>query len=222
MSSLAISKKLELKGPSFLRLSRNCSIPRNTRTSSVTTQSNMPLEQFESAEGLTKLQDIGAWNRTLLAVGDRRHKCSTIVPPDDNAVQRVLDQLAARFSQLVGKPRVLPLTDEAKRLWGTLEEVTGTDENATRLDAIGMRLLAILAFTSGKSEIDVETVRAVFAFLKYQRKLRELFRPPEGETPAAKMEEAIRNQLARRGPLSDRDLRRYANANRVGVDIYQK
>src|SRR5207237_5292936 len=99
------------------------------------------------------LRVIVVWIRTRLAVGHRRHKCSTIVPPDGNAVQRVLDRLAVLFSQLVGKPRVLPLTDEAKQLWGTLEEVTGTDENATRLDAIGMRLLAILAFTSGKSDI---------------------------------------------------------------------
>ena len=184
--------------------------------------SNMPLEQFESSDGVNKLRDIGMWNRLLLVVGDRTQKCSTIVPPDDAAIKRVLDKLAVLFSRLVGKPRVLQLTDEAKQLWRTLEEVTGTDENATRLDAIGMRLLAILAFTSGKSEIDGETVRAVFAFLKYQRKLRELFRPPEGETPAAKMEEKIIAQLRRQeGCLKDRDLQRLVNAHRAGLKVYK-
>jgi hypothetical protein len=101
--------------------------------------------------------------------------------------------------------------------------VLGTGSAVTRLDTIGMRLMAILAVTSGKNEIDLEVVDVVLAFLQYQKTIRENYRPSQAQNVVAKMQEALLQALHKAGkPLSDRDLRRVTHADREGEEVFQK
>jgi hypothetical protein len=52
---------------------------------------------------------------------------------------------------------------------------------------------------------------AALDVLEYHRKLREIYRPAQGQNPPARMGERIKDQLKRRGPLTRRDLRGYTN-----------
>src|SRR5262249_22644773 len=117
---------------------------------------------------------------------------------------------------------IMPLTAEAKTLWATIDDVIGTDEDTTRLDTIGMRVMTVLAVSSGKKQIDADVIRATFAFLKYQKTIRQRYKPSQAETVDAKIEAAILKQLKQRGPLSDRDLERYTNASRYGTPAFKK
>lgn len=202
--------------------------------------SNVPLDQFQSMASSGKLSKMGFWNRFAFVIGDRRQKCHRIVAPSPEKVRELVERLALCLAplwetvekQVKGKkvkvlqPKKelkLQLTTEARDRWAEFEDVLGTGGSVTRLDTIGMRLMAILAVTSGKSEIDLEVVNAVLAFLQYQKTVRENYRPSQAQNVVAKMQEALLQALHKaRKPLSDRDLRRVTHADREGEEIYQK
>ena len=185
---------------------------------------NMSLEQFESVSGVNQLVEIGLWNRTMFIVANRRQKCPTILPPNKAIVEQLTTKLANVLSPYLSsrEEKILPLTAEAKALWATIDDVIGTDEDTTRLDTIGMRVMAVLAVTSGKNEIDAEVIRATFAWLKYQKTIRQRYKPSQAETNDAKIEAAILKQLKQRGPLANRDLEKYTNASRYGTPAFKK
>jgi hypothetical protein len=118
------------------------------------------------------------------------------------------------------KEQRLQLTAEAREQWAKFPELVGGGEITTRLDTIGMRLMAVLAVTSGKKEIDLDIVNATMAFLRYQKLVRERYRPSQAETMEAKIEESILRQLQRRGLMTKRDLRRGTNADRFGIERF--
>jgi hypothetical protein len=84
-----------------------------------------------------------------------------------------------------------------------------------------MRLMGLLAFSSGQSQIDEELLRSVLDILGYERQVRSVYKPIEAENPWAKMEQKFRHVLAKHGPLTERDIRRYTNADRAGLKIFK-
>ncbi len=113
--------------------------------------------------------------------------------------------------------QVIPLTDDARQVWEDwymgLEE---TDETA-RLDNLGMRLMSLLAFTSGRSEIDADLVKSILEILEYERQVRLVFKPIEAENQYALTEQKILGALRRYGPLKQRDLYKKIHAERHGL-----
>jgi hypothetical protein len=71
-----------------------------------------------------------------------------------------------------------------------------------------------------KTIIDAETVEIVTKILDYEYAVRVLTDPIDADTSIAKMEESIRRQLSKRGKMTDRELRQYTNAKRVGLWAY--
>ena len=203
---------------------------------------NIPLEQFESMAGSGRLVDLGLWNRLAYVVGDRRQICNLPTAVSPKALQELEIVLARYLIDLCErtekkdekqaapakelwprkKEQRLQLTEEARREWARFPELIRTEESTTRLDTIGMRLMAVMAVTSGKKEIDLDVVRATLAFLHYQKVVRETYRPSQAETIDARIEESVLRQLRRCGPLKKRDLRRYTNADRYGTEKYER
>ena len=202
---------------------------------------NLPLEQFESTSGAGRMQELGLWSRLIIVVGDRRHRILRVVDPPEEKLQPLVDKLAGYLNALPTKQSPqnkkilipareirLELTPEAQELWQSYESLIGYGSDATRLDIIGMRLMAILAFTSGKQEIDAEIVKAVLAFLKYQRTIRELYKPSSAETTDAKVEAAImrcvrRAHEAGKTPISERDIRHNTSIEKTyGIDALRQ
>jgi hypothetical protein len=62
----------------------------------------------------------------------------------------------------------------------------------------------------------------VAAWLDWQHKARQAHDPLDCDTLQAKVEAAIRRALSTRGPLTRRELARYAHAERVGTYFFQQ
>jgi len=234
-------------GTAFNELFERTSYSNHTKDRSTTVQnghlgflSNIPLEQFESMASSGRLADLGLWNRVAYVAGDRRHRCNPPTAVSAQKLENLAGQLASYLSPYCEtretkgakgatvkevwpskKEERLQLTAEAREQWAKLQELVGDGEATTRLDTIGMRLMAVLAVTSGKKEIDVEVVDAALAFLKYQKTIRERYRPSQAETREAQIEEAILKQLTRRGALTRRELQQYTNAARHGTERFK-
>jgi hypothetical protein len=176
-----------------------------------------------------EFKDIGLLNRIFLVTGDssKRVPRPTTPPPTQRAP--IVADLAALFAGLpalnpdgsVSSERVLPFTPQAETMWDAWYIGLEQSPETARLDTIGLRLLSLLAFTSGEQVIDEEVVRATLAMLDYQRQVRESCGPIIAENPAARMEETIRRALQKHASLIERDLRRHTNADRKGIAIFR-
>ena len=115
------------------------------------------------------------------------------------------------------RPVGLRLTSEAQKVWAEWYTARPKDLYSVRLDTIGMRLALVYAFAQGNlEEVDARTMDAVCRLLDWQHRVRTLYDPIDAQGKVAQMEVAIRRQLAARGPLTRRDLKRYTNAHRLG------
>jgi hypothetical protein len=192
--------------------------------------SNTTVENFQNLLDPNESKDIGFMNRFFLIVGNTTRRVPRPKAPEKTKIEPIQRELAEYFAGLphltvTGKSseeHLIPFTEAAETKWDDWYVNLDQDETTARLDTIGLRLLGLLAFTSGKNTIDSELVKAVLDILEYQRQVRTLYKPNEGSNPVAKMEESIRRQLKARGPLKDRDLKRHTNASRPGIVVYQR
>ena len=190
---------------------------------------NSTEETYKNLLDAAEFQDIGFLNRLFLVTSDARKRVAKPKTPPESVLAPMREELAEYIGALpplnsdgsASREVVIPLTPEAERQWENwymaLEE---TDETA-RLDNLGMRLMGLLAFTSGQSAIGESLLRSVLDILEYQRQVRSVYRPIEGENVWAKLEQKIRLALKRHGPLSRRDLCRYTNAHRHGLKAFE-
>jgi hypothetical protein len=170
-----------------------------------------------------ELQDVGFLNRIFHVVSDGTRRRV----PRPRSIERELDPLITKLGELFkGLPPVddngeckapirLKLTEEADRLWADYYNALPETKATARLDAMGPRLMAILAFVEGKRAIDVEVVRVVITLLGYQHRVREAFQPIIGDTLDAKLEARIYQAHKQHGALSENECRRLANGYRV-------
>jgi hypothetical protein len=157
---------------------------------------------------------IGLPNRLFVVDADRKAKIAWPKKPDPKRVEEIKARIQA---QLPTDRLVLPITPEAQKVWGAWYESLPPTEHAKRLDSIGLRLLPLIALTTDKKEIDSETIEAVIPILNYELAVRIDTDPIDAENTIAELEEKIRRQLKRRGPLSERDIRRHSHADRAGL-----
>jgi hypothetical protein len=162
---------------------------------------------------------IGFPNRLFVVLADRKGKVAWPDARDPNQLEAVRERIRGQLRRL---PRTFDITPEAKDEWTRWYELLPSSVHAKRLDTIGFRLLPLIALTTDKESIDLETVKTVTAMLDYELQVRTLTDPVNADGIIAKLEEKIRRQLKTRGPLSDRDLRRYTNAHRYGLWAYNQ
>jgi hypothetical protein len=68
-----------------------------------------------------------------------------------------------------------------------------------------------------KTEIDPEVIGIVAKLLDYEFKVRLLTDPIDADNKVAKLEESVRRNLKVRGPLTQRELRRWTHGDRDGI-----
>ena len=88
-----------------------------------------------------------------------------------------------------------------------------------RLDTYAIRLMSLLALSSGAREIDSTIMRAVLELVQYELDVRLVTDPIDAVTLYAQMEEKIRRTLVM-GPLTRASLYRKTNASRTGTYIF--
>jgi hypothetical protein len=116
----------------------------------------------------------------------------------------------------------MQLTPEARDAWAKWNEHLPCSEHVKRLDTIGFRLLALIAFTTDKQEVDLECVNCVTAILAYELNLRQLTDPINADNTIAKLEEAIRRTIRTVGPIRKRELRLKVHADRYGIWAFDR
>lgn len=161
---------------------------------------------------------IGFPNRLFVVSADRKRKVAWPEPPDAAALDCVRAHIQRQIDRL---PITLDINPDAKAEWERWYESLPGSVHAKRLDTIGFRLLALLAFTNDKYRIDLETVKSVTALLRYEMQLRVMTDPVDADNRIAHLEQRIRQVLRVKGPLKKRVLRNYTNANRYGLWAFQ-
>ncbi len=161
--------------------------------------------------------DIGFTNRIFLVPGSgsRRFPIPEKVPAEEAVgLKRDLGKVLRHADE----HRELRITDEARAIYEEwyldLEGV-----HAKRLDTYALRFMVLLAVNEMKTEIDEEIARKVLDLMDWQKEVRAQHDPVDAENTTAKLEEKIRRVL-KKGPHSERDLKRAVNANRTGLWIY--
>jgi hypothetical protein len=204
--------------------------PLSVRNAHLGLIANTTDETYQGLLDAGELEDVGFLNRLFLVVsGETRRR---IARP--RSIQEELDPLITELGELFkglppvgddGKcegPTRLQLTEEAERIWTDWYVTLPETKTTTRLDAMGPRLMGIVAFVSGKREVDAENVRTVIALLEYQRRVREVFQPIVGDSSEARLEARMLQQHRQRGPLSRNECRRFVNGDRVGSRMFDK
>jgi hypothetical protein len=109
------------------------------------------------------------------------------------------------------------LTPEALSIWSEFYATIPRTVTGTRIDSIGLRLAMLMALSAHKLEIDTDVIHAAIEIAKWQLAVREEVMPVEASNAIAALEQRICKVLKSRGPLRERDIRRYVNAERVGL-----
>jgi len=187
--------------------------------------SNSTEETWQGLQNAAEFKDIGFLNRMFLVTGYTSKRVPRPSGPTPQQLQPLVTDLAAKFAALpalnadgsASAEVVLPFTSSAQSAWDSWYCSLEPSPETARLDTIGLRLLALLAFVSGKVDIDDDVMRATLALLDYQQQVRVVYAPIVAENLSAKMEEKIRRALRKHSPLTERDLRRNTNAHRSGI-----
>jgi hypothetical protein len=133
--------------------------------------SNATTENFRKLVRAEELQDIGFLNRLTLVTAKSPKRQANPQPPPEELLQPVRDKLIQYLRALPamenGRPPrevLLRLTPDAKQTWSEWYMALDRVEETARLDNLGMRLMGLLAFTSGRSVIDKDLVLAVLGW----------------------------------------------------------
>jgi len=192
--------------------------------------SNSTEETWHGLHNAPEFKDSGFLNRMFLLPGNTNKRISRPTGPATHQIQPLVADLAAKFAALpalssggsASSEVVLPFTTSAEAKWDSWYCAVPQLPETARLDTIGPRFMAVLAFVSGKSAIDDDIMRATLALLDFQQRIRVEYAPIVAENQSARMEEKIRRALVKHGPLSVRDLRRNTNADRVGIHLFSQ
>jgi hypothetical protein len=181
----------------------------NIRNAHLVLSANTTTQNFESMIKGGEMVRSGFFGRFLFAANETEKRITRSEFPETE-----LEALANEFAEILraapslnsttGLPteeRVIPFGPAAFELWDEFYQNVERTEETERFDTYGQRLMAILAFTSGKSEVDVQVVRAVLDILEYQRALREIYWPSQAESKEALVQEKVLRFLRRKAPL---------------------
>lgn len=164
--------------------------------------------------------DIGFINRLLVIPCARAHKVALprgiSHPALRGLVRKTRDQIAA----YVKSSKLFRLDPGARTLWEGWYEALEDTVHARRLDTIGLRLMLLLAVTTGARTITTDLVRRVIAILDYELQMRRLTDPVDAVGNIAKLEEKIRRTLQVHGGLKKRDLGKRIHAARYGTWLF--
>jgi Protein of unknown function (DUF3987) len=191
---------------------------------------NTTEESFLTLVSAPETVGSGFLNRFFLVIpGADRKRVSRPEEPEEMILGPIRTKLAESFAKLPpltigGKPQeeiVIGMTPNAEQIWTDYYDNLEETDATARLDNIGMRLMGVLAFTSGKQQVDENLVRSVLDILEYQRTVREIYYPAEAVTRRTKIGMKILSVLRQRGPMTSGDIRRYTNADREDPEMFK-
>jgi hypothetical protein len=167
----------------------------------------------------SQFTDIGFGNRLFLVPGsgERRFSLPAKIPePERNHLKQRLGQILRHVAERLEFSLTRPAWEVYDQWYLGLEKSV----HIRRLDTYALRLMPLLAINELKSEVDEDIVRKVIALCDWQYRVRKLHDPIDADGKLAHMEQRIRQQLANRGNLTERELKKFTNAYKAGLSCY--
>jgi hypothetical protein len=100
---------------------------------------------------------------------DRKAKVAWPKPPDEEQLKLIRERIEAQSHRL---PMEFEIAPEAKAAWEDWYQNVKRSEQTNRLDTIGLRLMPLIALTTDKDVVDLETVQVVTSILDYELLIR--------------------------------------------------
>lgn len=157
---------------------------------------------------------IGLTNRLFIVLSDGGPLESWPKPVPAQDLTPIRDRIQVQLATL---PKQMEPTPEALEVWEKWFYTPRPSTHASRLDVIGVRLMALVALTTDKKVIDAETVDIVCRMLDYELDVRMLTDPIDADGTIAKLEESVRRVLRVKGKLTRNQLRQATNADKYGI-----
>ena len=138
------------------------SCPLNVKDGHLVFLSNSTIETYKNLLDGSEFVDLGFLNRLLVVTGNTDKRIAQPQAPPETVLAPIRRELAEYVRNLpplnsedsASQEVVISLTQEAVQMWNEwyrrLEETSET----ARLDNLGMRLMGLLAFSSGQRRID--------------------------------------------------------------------
>jgi hypothetical protein len=102
------------------------------------------------------------------------------------------------------------------------EKMKAADLPAARLNIHALRVALHLAWLRGHANILESDVDAGIKVADFQAKMREFYRPAEGETREAQWENRIMKTMCQKRSLPYRELQRLVTASRAGTAVWER
>jgi len=187
--------------------------------STINTYSNM----FTSA-----FTDIGFNNRLFIVPGEgmKKHPIPKTIPEDEKKlIAKDLAKLLATIDFLNYKVK---LTAEAEKIYFKWYMNLENSIHAKRIDSYALRFILLLAVNDFDEKMedeiiaDQEIIEKVIAICNWQLAVRQLYDPIDCDNVTAALEESIRRNLSKLGPLTEGRLKSKINAWRYGNFLFER
>lgn len=168
-------------------------------------------------------QDAGFLNRLLIVGVDRPEKDIAFpVDPEADRLEVIRRSISELYQDVQQRPRKYRLSKEAERLWSEFYAQRGDSPEWDRIDTYGLRLMALQTLLERDEAVTAETVERVISFLSYEVVVRQAATPIVAENQTAELEQQIQSKLANVSEMTKRTLYRATNANRKGIQIFNR
>jgi hypothetical protein len=132
-----------------------------------------------------------------------------------------------RITALERTPARIPLSPNGRALlneWFTRITIELKDEEipSARLNIHAMRVALHLAWLYGHANILESDVDAGIKVADFQAKMRDFYRPAEGETREAQWEARIMKVMRQKRSLTYRELQKAVGASRAGIAVWER
>ena len=162
--------------------------------------------------------DIGFSNRLFIVPGSGYRK-KFLPPPMPLTIKNLLTQELLSVLDFVGSDREITIKDSAHETIQYWYENRPASVHSKRLEGYALRLLILMAANKKQAIIDDKMIENVIELMDWQLEMRQLHDPINCDNATSEMEEKIRRKLSNKN-MSERELRQYTNANRVGLYIF--
>jgi hypothetical protein len=164
---------------------------------------------------------IGLDNRLFLVNADAKPPVAWPSHPSENRLEQLRKTLQMQLAQL---PMKITASDKARRRFQDWYNTRYSKDSpfTKRLSTIAWKLMALLAFTQNRKEVDLEVVEQAIAICDHQALLREFACPSDVRNEHARMETNITRKLKEKGPLTQAELIKFTNAGKSGFYFFQQ
>jgi len=184
----------------------------------------IPKTEWDNIFARSSSVGSGLFSR-LNIIGTENDRTVAALPEYDfEEMQRVF---LPRITALEKTPARIPVSPNARGLlneWFARlsDEMKTEDLPAARLNIHALRVALHLAWLRGHANILESDVDAGIKVANFQAKMREFYRPAEGETREAQWENRIMSVMKQKRSVLHRELQRICNASRAGTAVWER